>query len=314
MKNKLRRKNSMKLKKAIAASLAISMLFAFTGCGNSSDSATAENTEQESASATDAGGTSAPAEKLDDLYQQENRIFADHKNVWDKVFGFMSKNVNDDTMNENYADFLANIIESNKDSFSEEEYATLSKDIETIRGIEEEIAKLEKEIAAADPSGSNSSGTDDSTGVFHGFKGKDLDGNDVDESLFAKNKVTVVNFWFSGCKPCVEELSKLNELNDTIKKMGGEVVGINTDTLDDNQDGIKEAKEILKAKGASYKNLTFDSDSTVGKYAGNIMAFPTTVLVDKDGNIVGEPFMGGIDDQSNYEQLMKQIQSILDQE
>ena len=304
----------MNIEKAIAASLAISLLFAFTGCGNSSDSAATENTKQETVSATTAGDTSAPDEKLDDLYQQENQIFADHKNVWDKVFGFMSKNVNDDTMNENYADFLANTIESNKDSFSEEEYATLSKDIETIRGIEEEIAKLEKEIAAADPSGSNSSGTDDSTGVFHGFKGKDLDGNDVDESLFAKNKVTVVNFWFSGCKPCVEELSKLNELNDTIKKMGGEVVGINTDTLDDNQDGIKEAKEILKAKGASYKNLTFDSDSTVGKYAGNIMAFPTTVLVDKDGNIVGEPFMGGIDDQSNYEQLMKQIQSILDQE
>ena len=110
-----------------------------------------------------------------------------------------------------------------------------------------------------------------------------------------------------------EELSKLNELNDEIREMGGEVVGINTDTLDNNQDGIKEAKEILKAQGASYKNLTFDSDSTVGKYAGNIMAFPTTVLVDKDGNIVGEPFMGGIDDQSNYDQLMKQIQSVLDQ-
>ena len=73
--------------------------------------------------------------------------------------------------------------------------------------------------------------------------------------------------------------------------------------------------EILKAQGASYKNLTFDSNSTVGNYAGkgNIMAFPTTVLVDKDGNIVGEPFMGGIDDQSNYDQLMKQIQSVLDQ-
>ena len=149
--------------------------------------------------------------------------------------------------------------------------------------------------------------------TFPQFEGKNLDGNSVDSGLFANNAFTVVNFWFSGCKPCVEELSKLNELNDTIKKMGGEVVGINTDTLDDNQDGIKEAKEILKAQGASYKNLTFDSDSTVGKYAGNIMAFPTTVLVDKDGNIIGEPFMGGIDDQSNYEQLMKQIQSILDQ-
>ena len=135
---------------------------------------------------------------------------------------------------------------------------------------------------------------------------------DVDESLFSKNKVTVVNFWFSGCKPCVEELYKLNELNDKIKEMGGEVVGINTDTLDNNQDGIKEAKEILNVQGASYKNLTFASDSTVGKYAESIIAFPTTVLVDKDGNIIGEPFMGGIDDQSNYEQLMKQIQSVLD--
>ena len=313
MKNKSGRVNSMKLKKAIAASLAISLLFAFTGCGNSSDSATTENTKQETVSATNAGDTSAPDEKLDDLYQQENRIFADHKNVWDKVFGFMSKNPDDAASNENYADFLANTIESNKASFSEEEFDTLNKDIETIRGIEEEIARLEKEIAASDSSGSTFSGSADSTGVFHDFKGKDLDGNDVDDSLFAQNKVTVVNFWFSGCKPCVEELSKLNELNDKLKEMGGEVVGINTDTLDDNQDGIKEAKEILKAQGASYKNLTFDSDSAVGKYAGDIMAFPTTVLVDKDGNIVGDPFMGGIDDPSNYEQLMKQIQSVLAQ-
>ena len=313
MKNKSGRVNSMKLKKAIAASLAISLLFAFTGCGNSSDSAATENTKQETASATNAGDTSAPNEKLDDLYQQENQIFADHKNVWDKVFGFMSKNPDDAASNENYADFLANTIESNKASFSEEEFDTLNKDIETIRGIEEEIARLEKEIAASDSSGSTFSGSADSTGVFHDFKGKDLDGNDVDDSLFAQNKVTVVNFWFSGCKPCVEELSKLNELNDKLKEMGGEVVGINTDTLDDNQDGIKEAKEILKAQGASYKNLTFDSDSAVGKYAGDIMAFPTTVLVDKDGNIVGDPFMGGIDEPSNYEQLMKQIQSVLDQ-
>ncbi len=302
MKNKSSSVNSMKFKKAIAASLAILILLAFTGCGTSSNSATDSSSSVES------------SEKLNDLYQQENQLFADHKNAWDKAFGFMSKSTDDDTMDENYADFLANTIESNKDSFSEEEYNTLIKDIETIRGIEEEITKLEKEIAASDSSSSSSSDSAESTGVFHGFKGKDLDGNDVDESLFAQNKVTVVNFWFSGCKPCVEELSKLNELNDKIKEMGGEVVGINTDTLDDNQDGIKEAKEILKAQGASYKNLTFNSDSTVGKYAGNIMAFPTTVLVDKDGNIIGEPFMGGINDQSNYDQLMKQIQSILDQE
>jgi len=310
MKNKTLRTNAMKLKKVIAAALAISVLFAFTGCGNSSSTT---NTKQESSSTTETGSTDELNKKLDDLYQQENQLFADHKDAWDKAFGLMNKNTAGDTKNENYADVLASTVESNKDSFSEEEYETLSKDIKTIRGIEEEIAKLEKESAASESSDNASSKSDESTGVFKGFKGKDLDGNDVDDSLFAKNKVTVVNFWFSGCKPCVGELSKLNELNEKLKEMGGEVVGINTDTLDNNEAGIKEAKEILKAQGASYKNLTFDSNSTVGKYAGNIMAFPTTVLVDKDGNIVGEPFMGGIDDQSNYDQLMKQIQSVLDQ-
>ena len=312
MKNKTLRTNSMKLKRVIAASLAISVLFAFTGCGSSS---TTDNTKQESSSTTETGSTDELNEKLNDLYQQENQLFADHKDAWDKAFGLMSKSTAIDAKNENYADVLANTVESNKDSFSEEEYETLSKDIETIRGIEEEIAKLEKEVATSESSDSSSSKSDESTGVgvFRDFKGKDLDGNDVDDSLFAKNKVTVVNFWFSGCKPCVEELSKLNELNETLKEMGGEVVGINTDTLDNNEAGIKEAKEILKAQGVSYKNLTFDSNSTVGKYYGNIMTFPTTVLVDKDGNIVGEPFMGGIDNQSNYDQLMKQIQSVLDQ-
>ena len=312
MKNKTLKTNAMKLKKVIAASLAISVLFAFTGCGSSS---TTDNTKQESSSTTETGSTDELNEKLNDLYQQENQLFADHKDAWDKAFGLMSKSTAIDAKNENYADVLANTVESNKDSFSEEEYETLSKDIETIRGIEEEIAKLEKETATSESSDSSSSKSDESTGVgvFRDFKGKDLDGNDVDDSLFAKNKVTVVNFWFSGCKPCVEELSKLNELNETLKEMGGEVVGINTDTLDNNEAGIKEAKEILKAQGVSYKNLTFDSNSTVGKYYGNIMTFPTTVLVDKDGNIVGEPFMGGIDNQSNYDQLMKQIQSVLDQ-
>ena len=310
MKNKTLRTNAMKLKKVIAASLAISVLFAFTGCGNSSSTT---NTKQESSSTTETGSTDELNKKLDDLYQQENQLFADHKDAWDKAFGLMNKNAAGDDKSGNYADTLASTVESNKDSFSKEEYETLCKDIETIRGIEEEIAKLEKEIAASDSSDSSSSKSNESTAVFKGFKGKDLDGNDVDDSLFAKNKVTVVNFWFSGCKPCVGELSKLNELNEKLKEMGGEVVGINTDTLDNNEAGIKEAKEILKAQGASYKNLTFDSNSTVGKYAGNIMAFPTTVLVDKDGNIIGEPFMGGIDDQSNYDQLMKQIQSVLDQ-
>ena len=154
MKNKTLRTNAMKLKKVIAASLAISVLFAFTGCGNSSSTT---NTKQESSSTTETGSADELNEKRNDLYQQENQLFADHKDAWDKVFGLMNKNTDGDAMNENYADFLASTVESNKDSFSEEEYETLSKDIETIRGIEEEIAKLEKESAASESSDNASS-------------------------------------------------------------------------------------------------------------------------------------------------------------
>ena len=158
----------------------------------------------------------------------------------------------------------------------------------------------------------NSKNTSDDVSPFKNFSGKDYDGNSVDESLFSKNAVTVVNFWFTGCKPCVAELSKLNELNDAIKAMGGEVIGINTETFDENKSAIKEAASILESQGAKYRNLSIDSTSDAGKYASDIMAFPTTILVDRNGNIVGDPMLGGIDNQDNYDTLMKQIQSVID--
>lgn len=139
-----------------------------------------------------------------------------------------------------------------------------------------------------------------------------FDGNSVDESLFSENAVTVLNFWFTGCKPCVAELPKLNELNDAIKSMGGEIVGINTETFDGNEAAIQEASAILESQGAKYRNLSIDSASDAGKYASDIMAFPTTILVDRNGNIVGDPLLGGIDNQDNYDALMKQIQSVID--
>ena len=107
-------------------------------------------------------------------------------------------------------------------------------------------------------------------------------------------------------------MSKLGELNDTLREMGGEVIGINTETFDGNEAAIKDAAAILESQGAAYRNLSIDSDSDAGKYAADIMAFPTTILVDRNGNIVGEPLLGGIDNQDNYDALMKQIQSVID--
>lgn len=248
------------------------------------------------------------ATSLDDLYQQENQVFADHEDVWNKVFGMMDKTTADP--NGNYADYLADTIESGKEAFTDEELKTLTDDMETIRNLEEQIAEMENENAASDTTGQESDS--ENVSPFKNFSGLDFDGNSVDESLFSGNAVTVLNFWFTGCKPCVAELPKLNELNDTIKSMGGEVVGINTETFDGNEAAIQEASAILESQGAKYRNLSIDSASDAGKYASDIMAFPTTILVDRNGNIVGDPLLGGIDNQDNYDALMKQIQSVID--
>ena len=304
----------MKTKKILIPVFTLSVALLLTACsGKEAADTTKTQTTQteagtESVTRSDTETTEASGTKLDDLYQQENQIFADHEEVWNKVFGMMNKSTADPSGN--YADYLADTVDSNKDSFSEDELKTLTDDIETIRKIEEQIAELENDTTTSEATDAENNSEDASP--FRDFSGQDYDGNTVDESLFSNNAVTVVNFWFTGCKPCVAELSKLNELNDAIKSMGGEVVGINTETFDANKDAIKEAASVLESQGAKYRNLSIDSDSAAGKYASDIMAFPTTILVDRNGNIVGEPMLGGIDNQDNYDTLMKQIQSVID--
>ncbi len=292
----------MRTRKNIIAILTLCATLSLTACSGK-NTATDNTAVSEATEAASNSGVS-----LDDLYQQENQLFADHKEAWDKAFKLMNKSTADPSGN--YADYLADTVESNKDSFTDDEYETLSKDIETIRKIEEQIAAIENKETASDDSSQKDSL--DSSSVFSNFSGEDYDGNKVDSSLFSNNAVTVVNFWFTGCKPCVAELAKLNELNDAIKSMGGEVVGINTETFDGNKDAIKEAASVLESQGVKYRNLSIDSSSDAGKYASEIMAFPTTILVDRNGNIVGEPMLGGIDNKENYDSLMKQIQSVID--
>lgn len=313
----------MKSKHLVTGILAFSMILALAGCSadkgssaqssssvQSSSSAKSGSTmeERDSAIINGSDDTSSAASKIDDLYAKENQIFSDHQDVWNKVFGLMSKDTAESNQEMEYADFLENTINSNKDSFTEDELKTLEEDIKTIREIEKQIAEL------GDPSvGTNSAApSSESTGTFSNIKGKDLDGNDVDSSIFSKSAVTVVNFWFNGCKPCIAELTDLDKLNKELESMGGQVIGINSETLNGDQAGIEEAKKILKEQGTSYKNIYFDDTTDAGAYTRNILAFPTTVLVDRNGNIVGEPLLGGIDKQENYDSLMAQIKQVIE--
>ena len=287
------------MKKNWIVTLAACMVFSLSlsGCGTATNSAS-QTTSSESSEAE----TSGKSEQ--DLLEEENNILEKNKDLWEKVFASMDKNITDDMLNSNYGDVLIAAIENAKDQFSDTEYEMLISDAEQIRKIEDEIAAL--------PTDSGNESTNAATGSsFPQFDGNDLDENKVDSSIFGENAVTVVNFWFNDCKPCVEELSEMNALNDRIKEQGGEVIGVNVGTLDGNEENIATAKQILETKGAKYRNIYFDSNSDAGKFALGVTAFPTTYVIDRNGDIVGEALLGGIDNDDNLNTLQNTIDEVL---
>ena len=288
----------MKLNRVTALFLGLVLAFSLAACGQGASSA--------STASSSASSAAAESKTEEQLLAEENEILSANDALWEKVFASMDKNMTETTLSTNYGDFLRSSVEKAKGQFSDEEYKTLTADAEKIRAIEEQIATLALADAAAAASGAAAQGT-----AFPQFEGSDLEGNPVDNSLFAGNAFTVVNFWFNGCKPCVEELDDLNALNEKVKAQGGEVIGINTETLDGNQQGIDAAKKLLATKGASYRNIYFASGSEAGKFALNIMAFPTTYVFDRDGNVVGQPLLGGIDKEENLAALQKNIDAAL---
>ena len=285
----------MKLNRVTALLLSLALAFSLAACGQGASSAS---------TASSASSAAAESKTEEQLLAEENEILSANDALWEKVFASIDKNVTETTLSTNYGGFLLSAVEQAKDQFSAEEYKILTADAEKIRAIEEQIAVLAPAEDAA--SGAAAQGT-----AFPQFEGSDLEGNPVDNSLFAGNAFTVVNFWFNGCKPCVEELDDLNALNEKVKAQGVEVVGANTETLDGNQQGIEAAKKLLAAKGASYRNIYFASGSEAGKFALNMMAFPTTYVFDRDGNVVGQPLLGGIDKEENLAALQKNIDAAL---
>ena len=279
------------MKRFFASITALLMLLSLAACSS---------TQTSTAAASQQASTSETGKSENELLAEENDILAANNALWEKVFASMDKNVTDTTLSSNYGDILMSALDHAKDQFTDEEYAALKADADKIREIETQIAALPQDEAASQSMTQTAS-------TFPQFEGKDLDGNSVSSSLFADNAFTVVNFWFSGCKPCVDEMDDLDALNQRIKEQGGEVIGVNTETLDGNADNIATAKKILESAGASFRNIYFDPGSEAGKFALGIMAFPTTCVVDRQGNIVGEPIMGGIDQEANMATLEKLI-------
>ena len=259
-----------------------------------------------------------------DLMAQENDILSENTELWEKVFMAADKGMTLQEDGKNYGDFLLSTIESSKDQFTADEMNLLQGEAEKIRDIENQLTLIEEKYPEAaqqptDDAMSVPAGSDTTTPLddgsmqkFPAFEGKDLDGNPVkSDDLFSGNAVTVVNFWFTTCNPCVGELADLDALNRELAEKGGALIGVNTFTLDGDEAAISEAKDVLTKKGATYQNVYFPSDGEAGKFTANIFAYPTTYVVDRSGNIVGEPIVGAITEKKQAETLQKLIDQAL---
>ena len=276
------------------------------------------------------------------LTAQEAAILAENTALWEKVFMAADKGKIMMENGKNYGDFLLETIDAAKDQFSADELKLLQSEAEKIRDIGNKLAALEekypeivqksldsdmnmptdKDMDTMPDSGSKDNKTDGgSTGKttddsslpkFPAFEGKDLDGNTVKSSdLFSGNAVTVVNFWFTTCDPCVGELGDLDALNKELSGKGGALIGINAFTLDGNEAAISEAKDVLTQSGATYQNVYFDSGSEAGKFVESIYAYPTTYVVNRSGRIVGDPIVGAITSKAQADALQAQIDKAL---
>ena len=309
----------MNVKKIITLLLALVLAAGMVACGTKP----AEDTDGND------GGEEAKA-LYEQLMAQENAILSENTALWEKVFMAADKGMAMIEDGGNYGDFLLKTIENAKDQFTEEELTLLTGEATKIKDVENQRTELETEypwlLETPDDNGMNvpaenvpsgavtpSEKTNDSDKQkFPAFTGKDLDGNDVDSStLFSDNAVTVVNFWFTTCNPCVGELAELDALNKELEEKGGALIGVNTFTLDGDESAISEAKDVLTKKGATYQNVYFDSDGEAGKFTANIFAYPTTYVVDRNGNIVGEPIVGAITEEKQAETLKKLIDQAL---
>ena len=314
----------MNVKKILALMLCAMMLLSLAACGAKGNDKQADMSGDSSAMTGEPKTAEEALALHKELLERENAILSENTELWEKIFMAADKGMTMQEDGKNYGDFLLDTVEAAKEQFTDKEYEWLKESATEISNIENRLTELEEKYPEiiqksmdgdmSMPAGSDTSNPPDDGSMqkFPAFEGKDLDGNTVKSNeLFSANAVTVVNFWFTTCNPCVGELSELDALNKELAEKGGSLIGVNTFTLDGDETAISEAKDVLAKKGATYQNVYFDSDGEAGKFTTNIFAYPTTYVVDRSGNIVGEPIVGAITEKKQAETLQKLIEQAL---
>lgn len=136
------------------------------------------------------------------------------------------------------------------------------------------------------------------SGPAPNFTLKSLDGKNVKLSELAGN-VVLINFWASWCGPCLQEMPLLNAIHKKYEPLGFTVLGVNV------EENSANAKAFLADRGVDFPVL-LDTKNKVSKLY-DVIAMPTTVVVDRDGNMrfLHKGYKAG--DENEYRKMVKKL-------
>ena len=127
------------------------------------------------------------------------------------------------------------------------------------------------------------------------FNASTINGGITNQGVFARADLTMVNVWATFCAPCKEEMPALQTISEAYKGKGFQIIGIVTDTADEygrsSGPQLAEARRVATAAGVTYTNI-IPTSSMYSGLLGSVVAVPTTFFIDKEGNQVGELYLG----------------------
>ena len=136
------------------------------------------------------------------------------------------------------------------------------------------------------------------SGPAPNFTLKSIDGKNIKLSELSGN-VVLINFWASWCGPCLQEMPLLNAIHQKYEPLGFTVLGVNV------EENSANARAFLAERGVDFPIL-LDSKNQVSKLY-DVVAMPTTVVVDRDGNMrfLHKGYKAG--DETEYRKMVKKL-------
>lgn len=149
----------------------------------------------------------------------------------------------------------------------------------------------------ASPDAAEASGSGQTAGILSSFSTTDLDGNSVDQSVFADHKLTMVNIWATFCGPCISEMPELGTLASEYADKGLQIVGLVSDVTDSDgnldEKQLSLARDIVAETGANYTHIV--PGEGLNGLLSQVSGVPTTLFVDSEGKQVGKAYLGSND-------------------